>query len=76
VDYIRTRYRRQSFSTSLQEIGHVIKAIAPLKLAKKLCHPPLFSAGDEFLKGTRDSGFFGWLSAHAKVTIQQVLVES
>jgi hypothetical protein len=67
---------QQANSFLASPFGHVIKALSPLTLAKKLCHPPLFSAGDEFLKGTHDSGFFCWLSAHAKVTIKQVLVES
>ena len=56
--------------------GFVIEGSVPLKLAKKLCDPPLFSAGDELLKGSGDSGFFGGLSAHAKGSIEQVLVES
>jgi hypothetical protein len=56
--------------------GLVIELSVPLKLAKKLCNAPLFSAGDELLKGSGDSGFFSWLSAHAKGSIEQVLVES
>ena len=67
---------QQADSLLASPFGLAIEGIVPLKLAEKLCDPPLFPAGDELLKGTRASGFFGWLSAHAKVTIKQVLVES
>jgi hypothetical protein len=66
----------QADSLLASPFGLVIEESVPLKLAKKLCDPPLFSAGDELLKGSGDSGFFGGLSAHAKGSIEQVLVES
>lgn len=55
-------------------LGLVIERSVPFKLAKKLCDPPLFSAGDELLQGPGDSGFFGWLSADTKGSIKQVLI--
>ena len=67
--------RQQADSLLASPFGLVIEGSVPLKLAKKLCDPPLFSAGDELLKGSGDSGFFSWLSAHAKGSIEQVLVE-
>jgi hypothetical protein len=66
----------QADSLLASPFGLVIEGSVALKLAKKLCDPPLFSAGDELLKGSGDSGFFGGLSAHAKGSIEQVLVES
>ena len=66
----------QTDSLLASPFGLVIEESVPLKLAKKLCDPPLFSAGDELLKGSSDSGFFGGLSAHAKGSIEQILVES
>jgi hypothetical protein len=66
----------QTDSLLASPFGLVIERSVAIKLAKKLCDPPLFSAGDELLKGSGDSGFFGWLSAHVKGSIEQVLVES
>jgi hypothetical protein len=54
----------------------VIARSVPLKLAKKLCDLPLFSTGDEFLQGSGDGGFLGWLSTHAEGAIEQIGVES
>ena len=68
--------RQQADSLLASPFCLVIEGSVALKLAKKLCDPPLFSAGDELLKGSGDSGFFGRLSAHAKGSIEQVLVES
>ncbi len=67
---------QQADSLLASPFGLVIERRVPRKLAKKLCDPPLFSAGDELLKGSSISGFFGWLSAHAKGSIEQVLVEN
>jgi hypothetical protein len=66
----------QTDSLLASPFGLVIEGSVALKLAKKLCDPPLFSAGDEHLKSSGDSGFLGWLSAHAKGLIEEVLVES
>ena len=52
--------RQQADSLLASPFGLVIEGSVPLKLAKKLCDPPLFSAGDELLNGS----------------IEQVLVES
>ena len=50
---------QQADSLLASPFGLVIKRSFPLKLAKKFCDPPLFFAGDELLKGSGDSGFFG-----------------
>ena len=50
----------QADSLLASPFGFVIEGSVPLRLAKKLCNPPLFSAGDELLKGSGDSGFFWW----------------
>ena len=71
-----SRSCQQADSLLASPFGLVIEGSVALKLAKKLCDPPLFSAGDEHLKGSGDSGFFGGLSAHAKGSIEQMLVES
>jgi hypothetical protein len=54
----------------------VIERSVPLKLSKKICDPPLFSPGDELLKGSGDGGFLGRLSTDAEGSIEQLLVES
>ncbi len=66
----------QTDSLLASPFGLVIEGSVALRLAKKLCDPPLFSAGDEPLKSSGDSGFFGGLSAHAKGSNEEVLVES
>ena len=66
----------QADSLLASPFGLVIEGSVPLKLAKKLCDPPLFSAGDELLKGSGVSSLFSGLSAHAKGSIEDVLVES
>jgi hypothetical protein len=43
---------------------------------QKLCDPPLFSPGDELLKGSGDGGFLGRLSTYAECSIEQLLDES
>lgn len=47
----------------------------PLELSEKLCDPPWFYAGDEFLERSGDGGLLGRLAAHAKGAIEQLLVE-
>jgi hypothetical protein len=73
---VTSRSCQQADSLLASPFGLVIEVSVQIKLAKKLCDPSLFSAGDELLKGSGDSGFFGWLSAHAKGSIEEVLVES
>jgi hypothetical protein len=49
--------RQQADSLLATPFGLVIEGSVALQLAKKLCDPPLFSAGDELLMGSGDSGF-------------------
>ena len=67
--------RQQADSLLATPFGLVIEGSVALKLAKKLCDPPLFSAGDELLKGSGDGGFLGRLSTDAEGSIEQLLVE-
>jgi hypothetical protein len=56
--------------------GHVIKLKIRFQLAKQLGHLPLFSPGDELLKGSGEGRFLGGLSTHPEGSIEQLLVES
>ena len=66
---------QQADSLLASPFSLVIERSVPLKLAKKLCDPPLFSPGDELLKGSGDGGFLGRLSTDAVGSIEQLLGE-
>ena len=66
---------QQAESLLASPFSLVIEGSVPLKLSKKLYDPPLFSAGDELLKGLGDGGFLGRLSTYAEGSIEQLFVE-
>jgi hypothetical protein len=67
---------QQADSLLASPFSLVIERIVSLKLSKKFCDPPLFSPGDELLKGSGNGGFLGWLSTYSVGSIEQLLVES
>jgi hypothetical protein len=73
---VTRRSCQQEDSLLASQFNLVIERSVPLKLSKKLCDPPLFSPGDELLKGSGDGGFHGWLSTYAECSMEQLLVES
>jgi hypothetical protein len=73
---VTRRSCQQADSLLASPFSLVIERSVPLKLSKKLCDPPLFSPGDELLKGSGDGSFLGRLSTYAEGMIEQLLVES